>query len=337
MRLSEQLSTAQRYAFPKKKKLELPSRCRMCGMEDAFISQLEAIVGAENVLRDEPLAAHTTFRVGGPVELFVIPQSLDQVVEVVAACRAAEVPTHIVGHGSNLLVCDGGLSGVAVLISNNVSDVEVRDDGVIYAQAGASNAKVAAEACRAHLTGYEFAAGIPGTIGGAAIMNAGAYDGEFTNVAVSVTCLDPEGAVVEVGHDEADWGYRHSMMEEAGYIVLAATLQLQPGDPEAIRARMEELARRRMDKQPLDLPSAGSTFKRPEGHYAGKLIQDAGLMGYGVGGAQVSTKHAGFVVNVGGATASDVLQVIDDVRRKVFEDSGIMLEPEVRIWGFEER
>ena len=304
-------------------------------MEESFIAKLEDIVGAENVLRDEPLSAHTTFRVGGPVECFVVPQSRDQVVRVVQACREAGVPFRIMGHGSNVLVCDEGLPGVAILVSNNVGDVQVNDDGTIIAQAGASNAKVAAEAWRAGLTGYEFAAGIPGTIGGAAIMNAGAYDGEFKGVAVSVVCLDPDGNIVTIDREQADWGYRRSMMEEQGYIVLSATLQLTPGDSDAIKARMDELARRRSDKQPIELPSAGSTFKRPPGHYAGKLIQDAGLMGYGVGGAQVSTKHAGFVVNVGGATASDVKQVIDDVRARVLDDSGVLLEPEVRLWGFE--
>ena len=304
-------------------------------MDASFVKQLEELVGKENVLIDEPLSAHTTFRVGGPVECYVVPQSIDQVVQAVALCRSEGVPFRIIGHGSNVLVCDAGLVGVAIQMSGNVGAVEVLDDGVIVAEAGASNAKVAAEACRAGLAGYEFAAGIPGTIGGAAIMNAGAYDGEFKGVAVSVRCLDPEGNVVDVSNAEADWGYRRSMMEERGYIILSATLKLEPGDPVAIKARMDELARRRSDKQPLDLPSAGSTFKRPPGHFAGKLIQDAGLMGYGVGGAQVSTKHAGFVVNVGGATASDVMQVIDDVRARVLERSGVLLEPEVRLWGFE--
>ena len=308
----------------------------MGAMDSTFIKQFEELVGAENVLRDEPLSAHTTVRVGGPVECYVVPHSIDQVVQAVALCRAAGVPFHIVGHGSNVLVCDEGLFGVAIQVSGNVGAVEVHDDGAIVAEAGASNATVAAEACRAGLTGFEFAAGIPGTIGGAAIMNAGAYDGEFKNVATSVRCLDPAGAIVDIDHEQADWGYRRSMMEECGYIILSATLKLEPGDPVAIKARMDELARRRSDKQPLDLPSAGSTFKRPPGHFAGKLIQDAGLMGYGVGGAQVSTKHAGFVVNVGGATASDVMQVIEDVRSRVFEQSGVMLEPEVRLWGFEQ-
>ena len=307
----------------------------MGGMDSTFVKQLEYIVGAENVLLDEPLSAHSTFRVGGPAECFVIPQSLYQVARVVGSCREAEVPFRIMGHGSNVLICDQGLSGVCILVSSNVSDVAVKDGGTIIAQAGASNAKVAAEAWRAGLTGYEFAAGIPGTIGGAAIMNAGAYDGEFKDVATSVLCLDPAGHIVTIDREQADWGYRRSMMEEQGYIVLSATLQLKPGDPSAIRARMDELARRRSDKQPIELPSAGSTFKRPPGHYAGKLIQDAGLMGYGVGGAQVSTKHAGFVVNVDGATASDVKQVIDDVRARVLADSGVLLEPEVRLWGFE--
>lgn len=216
------------------------------------------------------------------------------------------------------------------------SAADVREDGcaggVVVAQAGASNAQVAEAACAAGLAGYEFASGIPGTIGGAAIMNAGAYDGEFRDVAVAVRCLTPEGDIVDVSAEEAAWSYRHSMMMERGYVVLGATLCLRAGDATEIRARMDDLARRRAEKQPLEMPSAGSTFKRPQGYFAGKLIQDAGLRGYQVGGAQVSTKHTGFVVNAGGATAADVLQLIADVQARVYENEGVHLEPEVRVW-----
>ncbi|MDO4291055.1 MAG: UDP-N-acetylmuramate dehydrogenase, partial [Eggerthellaceae bacterium] len=204
--------------------------------------------------------------------------------------------------------------------------------GVVVVQAGASNAQVAEAACAAGLAGYEFASGIPGTIGGAAIMNAGAYDGEFRDVAASVRCLTPDGDIVDVSAEEVAWSYRHSMMMERGYVVLGATLRLRAGDATEIRARMDDLARRRAEKQPLEMPSAGSTFKRPEGYFAGKLIQDAGLRGYQVGGAQVSTKHTGFVVNAGGATAADVLQLIADVQARVYENEGVRLEPEVRVW-----
>ena len=297
--------------------------------------KLESIVGAPNVLTDEPMATHTTFRVGGPADLFVMPSSIEEVKEVLGACDAAGEKTYIVGRGSNLLVADSGLRGFVVQLAGNFAQADVRDDGCIVATAGISNAKVAAQALKAGLTGFEFAAGIPGTIGGAAIMNAGAYDGEFKQVAIAVTCLDVDRNIIDVSADQAQWGYRHSMMMDAGMTVLEVTLKLAEGDVEEIRARMDELAHRRSDKQPLDLPSAGSTFKRPQGYYAGKLIQDAGLMGYTVGGAQVSTKHAGFVVNFDNATAADIAQVIYDVKARVLSEFGVELEPEVRMWGFD--
>ena len=302
---------------------------------DLLTDKLASIVGAPQVLVDEPMSAHTTFRVGGPADLFVMPSNAGEVKAVLDACDEAGVATYIVGRGSNVLVADTGLRGVVVQLAANFANVDVREDGTIVASAGVSNAKVAAQALQAGLAGFEFAAGIPGTIGGAAIMNAGAYDGEFKQVATALSCLDARRNVVDVSAEDAQWGYRHSMMMDAGMTVLEVTLKLAAGEPEAIRARMDELARRRSDKQPLDLPSAGSTFKRPEGHFAGKLIQDAGLMGYTVGGAQVSMKHAGFVVNFDNATAADIAQVISDVRARVLCEFGVELEPEVRMWGFD--
>ena len=303
-------------------------------MDITFAQCLSAIVGDGNVALDEPMSRHTTFRVGGPADCFVTPCSVGQLQAVLSACRDAGERAYILGCGSNVLVADAGLRGVVVRIGPKLSDVSVGADGKVIAQAGAMNSKIARAAQAAGLAGYEFAAGIPGSIGGAAIMNAGAYGGELRDVATGVTCLDGAGSVVELTAAQADWSYRHSMMGDAGYIVLSVALQLHADDPDAIQARMDDLSRRRNEKQPLDLPSAGSTFKRPEGHYAGKLIQDAGLQGHTVGGAQVSTKHAGFVVNVGDATAADVMQVIRDVQARVLEQSGIMLEPEVRMWGF---
>ncbi|WP_165052051.1 MULTISPECIES: UDP-N-acetylmuramate dehydrogenase [unclassified Adlercreutzia] len=297
-----------------------------------FPDELRAIVGAEGVRVAEPLRAHTTFAIGGPAEWLVLPGTEEQVRDVVALCRARQVPWRVLGLGSNVLAADAGVRGVVLKLAANFARIEVRDGGRVIAQAGASNADVAEAACAAGLAGYEFASGIPGTVGGAAVMNAGAYDGEFRNVAVHVRCLTPEGDVVDVPADEAAWSYRHSMMMDAGYVVLGAELQLVADDPAAIRARMDDLAQRRAEKQPLEMPSAGSTFKRPEGHFAGKLIQDAGLRGYRVGGAQVSTKHTGFVVNAGGATAADVLQLIADVQQRVYESEGVRLEPEVRLW-----
>ena len=281
------------------------------------------------------MSAHTTFRIGGPADVFVTPKTVDGVQKVVQAVRASGLPLYILGRGSNVLVSDEGIRGVVVQIASNLSDLELSEDGTVRAHAGVTNAKLAAEACRNGLSGYEFAAGIPGTVGGAAIMNAGAYDGEFKQVALEVTCLNQQGEIVVMGAEQADWGYRNSALMRNGLIVLKATLRLHSGDPVEIQERMDELARRRQDKQPLDKPSAGSTFKRPEGHFAGKLIQDAGMQGYRVGGAQVSTKHAGFVVNVGGATASDVMDVIRDVQERVYDRFGVQLQPEVRFWGFD--
>ena len=302
---------------------------------EQLIQQITEIVGAQNVFVDEPMSAHTTFRVGGPADCLVTPSTVEQVVAVVGLVRSSGRELFVMGRGSNLLVADAGLRGVVVQIAGNCSDVRVGEDGSVVASSGASNAKIASAARDAGLAGFEFAAGIPGTIGGAAIMNAGAYGGELKDVAVGLTCLDLDGTVVHLTREQAQWGYRSSAVAQRGLIVLSVELALQPDDVEAIQARMDDLAHRRQEKQPLDKPSAGSTFKRPPGLFAGKLIQDAGMQGHRVGGAEVSRKHAGFVVNVGGATAADVLGVIEDVRAAVFERDGVMLEPEVRMWGFE--
>ena len=303
-------------------------------MKDQMKRELAALVGEGNVFAYEPMDKHTTFRVGGPADVLVAPPTTDAVRDVVRLCARYETPLYTLGCGSNVLVADAGLRGVVMKIGSQMSAIDVRDDGSVSVEAGATNAKVAHAALDAGLAGFEFAAGIPGSIGGAAIMNAGAYGGELRDVATGVTCLTPQGEVCHLDADQAQWGYRQSRMQGDGSIVLAVDLQLERDDPEAIRERMADLARRRIEKQPLDLPSAGSTFKRPEGHFAGKLIQDAGMQGHAVGGAQVSTKHAGFVVNIGGATASDVMQVIRDVQRAVSAQFGVDLEPEVRCWGF---
>lgn len=298
----------------------------------AFEAQLRSVVGDAAVCADESLAAHTSFRIGGPAQWLVLPRTEEEVCAVVNACRMAEVPWRVLGAGSNVLAPDGGLAGVTLKLAENFANVDVLPGGLVRAQAGATNAEVATVACAAGLAGYEFASGIPGTIGGAAIMNAGAYEGQFSDVAVEVRCLDAEGTVRDVAAPEAAWGYRTSRMMCEGWVVLSATLSLRPDDPAAIQARMDDLRARREAKQPLEMPSAGSTFKRPEGHFAGKLIQDAGCQGLSVGGAQVSEKHAGFVVNTGNATAVDVLALIAEVQRRVREASGVQLEPEVRLW-----
>ena len=299
----------------------------------SLVEFLRELLGDDAVLVDEPMSAHTTFHIGGPADVLVLPRTVEQVAAVAAVCRKTGTPLHVIGLGSDLLVSDDGLRGAVLKLADNFSRIQV-DGTCVVAQAGASNAEVAAMACEAGLAGFEFASGIPGTIGGAAIMNAGAYGGEFKDAARSLTCLTSDGRVVEVSAEEADWSYRHSMMDTAGYIVLKAVLELTPDSSAEIQARMDDLRQRREEKQPLEMPSAGSTFKRPEGYFAGKLIQDAGLRGFRVGGAQVSEKHTGFVVNAGGATADDVLQLIAEVQRRVFEMEGVHLEPEVRMWGF---
>ncbi len=303
-------------------------------VSDEFAAQLKSIAGAENVLLNEPLAKHTTFKIGGPADALVLPSTTQQIQQIILACTESKTPLRFMGLGSNILASDAGVRGVIVKFAENFSSVIISGT-TILAQAGASNEEVAKAAQSAGLAGYEFASGIPGSIGGAAIMNAGAYDGEFSNVAVELTCLSPEGKIEKVSAEQASWSYRHSMMMDKNYVVLEAKLQLHPGNKEEIQARMDELRQARESKQPLEMPSAGSTFKRPEGYFAGKLIQDCGLKGYSVGGAQVSTKHSGFVVNTGGASAADVIQLIQDVHDCIFEKEGVHMEPEVRMWGFE--
>lgn len=305
-------------------------------MDATLLKQLlEDAIPAERLRIDEPMSAHTTFRVGGPVDFFVEPASVDELRAVLDACRKARAPWYVIGCGSDLLVADGGIEGVCICFGPHFSDISV-EGTTLTAQAGATNKEVAIAARDAGLSGYEFASGIPGSIGGAAIMNAGAYDGEFSDICMGVTCLTTDGDVVDVDAGQADWGYRHSMMSDRGHIVLSATLQLVPWNEEQIDARMDELTAMREAKQPLEFGSAGSTFKRPPGYYAGKLIDDAGMRGHTCGGAQVSTKHCGFVVNAGGATAADILQVIENVQNAVFADAGVLLEPEVRMWGFDD-
>lgn len=298
-----------------------------------FEERLRKLIGAENVLADEPLSSHTTFRIGGPAQWLALPRTEDEAVAVVTACREANVPWRVLGAGSNVLVPDEGLPGVTIKLAENFAAIEELPGGLLRVQAGATDADVAAFARNAGLAGFEFACGIPGTIGGAAYMNAGAYGGQFSDVCTSVRCLTEIGEVREVAAGEAAWGYRASRMMREGWVVLSATLQFEADSPAAIGARMDDLTQRREEKQPLDLPSCGSAFKRPEGHFAGKLIQDAGLQGLSVGGAQVSEKHAGFIVNTGGATAADVFALIAEVQARVLADSGVQLEPEVRLWS----
>lgn len=295
---------------------------------------LAQIFASDDLLKNEPMSKHTTFRCGGPAQFFVRASNAADITAAISAAEKADAPWWIVGCGSDLLVSDAGLPGVVIEIGERMAHISI-DGSIVHAQAGATNEAVAQAALEAELTGYEFASGIPGSVGGAAIMNAGAYDGEFSQVCACVTCVTPEGRIVEVPREEAEWSYRHSMFDAARYVVVAATLELTPADPADIRARMDELTAKREAKQPIDMPSAGSTFKRPEGHFAAALIDQAGLKGLSIGGAQVSTKHTGFVVNAGDATSADVQALIAEVQRRVLESSGVALEPEVRMWGRE--
>lgn len=304
-------------------------------MRHEFVQDLKQHILQGTVLEQEPMGRHTTFQVGGPADLFVEPGNREEVKYAVMAARRERVPFFVTGNGSNLLVSDDGYRGMIVHIGKSLSQVSVRDD-LIEAEAGISLARLARQALAKGLTGMEFAAGIPGSLGGAVVMNAGAYDGEMKGILTSVDVMTQEGDFVSLSAEELDLSYRHSNVIERGYLVLAARLKLAHGDPEAILDRMDELALARKTKQPLDYPSAGSTFKRPKGYFAGKLIQDAGLKGYTVGGAKVSEKHSGFVINVGGAEAEEIRFLINQVRRKVYRQFGVVMEPEVRFLGFDD-
>lgn len=299
-----------------------------CNIYDKVVD----IVGEENVHTDEPMSRHTTFRIGGNADYFVKPGNADEVAAVIVVCRKYNIPYFILGNGSNLLVSDDGYRGMIINIMDNMDSVTV-DGRIITAQAGAMLVRVSVMARDNALTGLEFASGIPGTIGGAVYMNAGAYGGEMKNVVKTVRAIDEYGRIYELDSEKMDFSYRHSIVEERKLIVLEVTLELEHGSREAIDDRMKELAEARRSKQPLEYPSAGSTFKRPEGYFAGKLIMDAGLRGYSVGGAQVAEKHCGFVINKGGATASDVVELIRDVQHDVDDKFGVTLEPEVKMLG----
>ena len=301
-------------------------------MKQNLRQRFTELLGEERVLIDEPMSRHTTFRIGGPADFFLIPGSCEELRQIQQICKEEQVPSFILGNGSNLLVSDAGFRGVIIQIYRNYSEICVEGTS-IRAQAGALLSGIARAAKEASLAGLEFASGIPGTLGGAVVMNAGAYGGEMKDVLREVTVLDAQGQVHTLPVGALELGYRTSVVKKAGYLVLEAVLSLNKGDAQAIGARMKELAQQRIAKQPLDYPSAGSTFKRPEGYFAGKLIMDSGLRGYRVGGAQVAEKHCGFVINAGGATAQDVRKLMQDVQTRVYEQFGVRLEPEVKFLG----
>lgn len=304
----------------------------MVTISSAIYEFLSAHVPEEDILFNEPMCRHTTFRVGGDAQCFVRIGDREQLRNIIPYLQQVEVPFFILGNGSNLLVGDKGYQGVVIQIGNRMNQITV-DGERITAQAGALLSQVAKAALEKELTGFEFASGIPGTIGGGVVMNAGAYGGEMKQVVERVTVMDRQGEVLELSGDEMEFGYRTSVIKNRPFIVLEICLKLQQGKGEEIRAKMDELARKRKEKQPLEFASAGSTFKRPEGYFAGKLIMDAGLRGYSIGGACVSEKHCGFVVNTGRATAADVAEVISEVKDRVKERFGVTLEPEVVFLG----
>ncbi len=301
-------------------------------MNKEIIAALAQIVSKENILLDEPMSRHTTFKCGGPASLFIRPESMEEIKEIVKLLGEYEESFFILGNGSNLLVSDKGYDGTIISLSK-FDDIRIEDETLVCADAGAMNSAIAAVVRDSALTGFEFAAGIPGTIGGAMIMNAGAYGGEMKDITEEVTLLSSDGEIRTYSGEEMKFGYRTSAIKGKDLIVLSVKIRLSKGSRDEIAGKMQELALKRKEKQPLEYPSAGSTFKRPEGYFAGKLIEDAGLRGYSVGGAQVSEKHCGFVVNKGEATAADVYRLICDVQVKVRESAGVMLEPEVIMLG----
>ncbi|WP_027631997.1 UDP-N-acetylmuramate dehydrogenase [Clostridium hydrogeniformans] len=293
--------------------------------------ELKSLVGENNILLNEPMKNHIYFKVGGPADIMVIPDTIEKVISVVNYCRDKDIPYFIIGNGSNLLVKDGGLRGVVIKLTE-LKDITVEGE-IITAQCGAELKNVSKAALDNYLTGFEFACGIPGSIGGAIFMNAGAYDGEMSYVTDKVVVLDNDGKILEVQRDDLELGYRTSVIMKKGYVVLSVILKLKKGEHVTIDSRIKDLTKKREDRQPLEYPSAGSTFKRPEGYFTGKLIQDLGLKGTSIGGAAVSEKHAGFIINKGNATAKDILDLIEHVQKTVKESYGVDLHPEVRIIG----
>lgn len=363
-------------------------------MNSQFAAQLERIVGAGGVAYNEPMARHTTFKIGGAADYFVEPRRLSDIQQLVRVCAEQAVELRVLGQGSNVLVADEGVRGVVMHLGAQYAHFEIckelsafadepadeaaghapvsgsvavpaghalhpndsapaptpadaptpapcvqhcnsLDAVFVKAQAGVKNSQLARFLCDCGLTGFEFASGIPGVVGGSALMNAGAYGSEYSQVVHSLMCVSPDGSLCTISGADAQWGYRRSRMHDEHLIISDVVFRFLPGNKADIQARMDDLAQRRKSKQPLNMPSAGSTFKRPEGYFAGKLIQDAHLQGERIGGAEVSRKHAGFIVNAGGATAHDVYQLIAHVQDRVFETAGVHLEPEVRMWGFQ--
>ncbi len=302
-------------------------------MQDLFYNKLILITPRDHIRLDEPMEYHTSLHIGGKADYFITPTDVEEVKAIVCLCKSEKVPYFIMGNGSNLLVSDLGYRGVVLQLGDEFQRATVKEDGVITAQAGILLSRLANIAAEHSLTGFEFASGIPGTLGGAVTMNAGAYDGEMKQCLITAKVMDVDGNVKELSLEDMELGYRTSILQKMDYILLEAEIKLSKGEQHLIRQKMNDLNAQRRDKQPLDKYSAGSTFKRPEGYFAGKLINDAGLRGYQVGGAAVSEKHCGFLINKDKATAEEFLTLIRDVIRIVEEKFGVRLEPEVKFLG----
>lgn len=301
-------------------------------MNEAFLRYLSEFIDEKNILPDEPMSKHTTFRTGGKADALIKVSDVKQLKQLIAVLNKVEYPFYIVGNGSNILVGDKGYDGVIVKIAQDFDNITI-DGNMVTAMAGARMSAVAQKAAMASLSGLEFASGIPGTIGGGVMMNAGAYDGEMKQVVKTVSVLDREGNELNLDNETMEFGYRTSVLKRTNHIVTEVVFELKPGNREEIISKMEDFNQRRRDKQPLEYPSAGSTFKRPDGYFAGKLIMDAGLAGYRIGGASVSNKHCGFVINDKNATSLEIKQLIDYVADVVYEKAGVKLEPEVIFLG----
>ena len=301
-------------------------------IDPTIIEEIKSIVTKQNGLTDEPMCDHTTFKIGGKADVFVSIINEHEILRLLELLRSRQIPFFILGNGSNILVSDEGYRGVIIEIGSAYSGVRMLDD-IVIAKAGTTMAKLSHFAMENDLTGLEFASGIPGTVGGGIIMNAGAYGGEMRQITYRVKAVTPSGEVIYLSNAEMEFEYRNSKAKKEGYIILQAEFRLHRGEKSVIEGIMRDLAKKRRDKQPLEYPSAGSTFKRPQGYYAGKLIADAGLKGLSVGGAQVSEKHAGFLINTGSATAADMYELINQVRTKVKEAYSVVLEPEVIFLG----
>ncbi|SMC75761.1 UDP-N-acetylmuramate dehydrogenase [Sporomusa malonica] len=299
-----------------------------------FAAELEKAIPPERLLVNEPMSKHTTFRIGGPADYLVFPGSVQEVAAVLDAAKRYRVPITVLGNGSNVLVLDRGIRGLVVKFGPEMGYIR-HSGSTLFAGAGALLADVSKYAATNKLTGFEFAIGIPGSIGGAVFMNAGAYEGDMSQVVQAVTAVCASCELKRFAREELKFGYRHSVFQENGCYICEVELGLSDGEDYSIRGRIDDYTSKRESKQPLEMPSAGSTFKRPQGHFAGTLIEQAGLKGTSVGGAQVSTKHAGFIINAGGATAKDVLSLINKVQDSVYKQFGVSLHPEVRVLGEE--